>query len=103
MTPVLAIKKDITLKFSDILDGYTGYNGVNYFGGGCLLQNDNSIIMSTVTSTLIGFPDIPPGFVNKTKTFYKLLMEAKSISVTNSELVVNCGSGKAGLFSRLTK
>ena len=101
MTQVLPNWKDITLTFSGTLDGYTGYDGVNYYNGACRIQNDYSITMSVITSTKIGYSDNPLGIVTQIQTYYDLLLQAKSFSINGYELAIYCGSGKALRFSRL--
>ena len=101
MTQVLPNWKDITLTFNGTLDGYTGYDGANYYNGACLIQNDYSITMSVITSTKIGYSDNPLGIIKQIQTYYDLLLEAKSFSINGYELAIYCGSGKALRFSRL--
>ena len=100
MTQILPNWKDITLTFNGTLDGYTGYDGVNYYSGACRIQNDYSITMSVITSTKIGYSDNPLGIVKQIQTYYDLLLQAKSFSIKGYELAIYCGSGKALLFSR---
>ena len=101
MTQILPNWKDITLTFNGTLDGYTGYDGANYYNGACLIQNDYSITMSVITSNKIGYSDNPLGIIKQIQTYYDLLLEAKSFSINGYELAIYCGSGKALRFSRL--
>jgi hypothetical protein len=99
MTLVIPTNKGIDLTFKGTLDGFTGSDGVNDYGGPCHIGNDGSLATSTITSTQIGLSGgNAREILKQAQTYYDLLQKAKTISVSNSELIIYCINGQALQF-----
>jgi heat shock protein HslJ len=99
MTLVIATGKGINLSFKGTLDGFTGNDGVNDYGGPCHIGNDGSIATSSITSTQIGLSGgNAREILKQAQTYYDLLQKAKTVSVNSSELIVYCNNGQALQF-----
>jgi hypothetical protein len=69
MTLVIPTGKDINLTFKGTLDGFTGSDGVNDYGGPCHIGNDGNIATSSITCRhKLVYPEVMPArFSNKHK------------------------------------
>ena len=96
MTLVIPTGKVFNLIFKGALDGFTGSDGVNDYGGSCLIGNDGSIATSSIMSTQIGLSGgNAREILKQAQTYYDLLQKAKTVSFNNSELIVYCNNGQA--------
>jgi heat shock protein HslJ len=103
MTLVIPTGKDINLTFKGTLDGFTGSDGVNDYGGPCHIGNDGNIATSSITSTQIGLSGgNAREILKQAQTYYDLLQQAKTLSVNDDELVIYCNNGQAMQFINST-
>jgi heat shock protein HslJ len=99
MTLVIPTGKGINLSFKGTLDGFTGSDGVNDYGGSCHIGNDGGIATSSIMSTQIGLSGgNAREILKQAQTYYDLLQKAKTVSVNSSELIVYCNNGQALQF-----
>ena len=98
LTPVLR-SGTIYLTFSDDQKSYSGFDGVNSYGGTYKVKGD-TISIGTTTQTLIGTTD--QELSRQLATYHDLLQKAGSFKITNGELTINCDDGQILIFTQVT-
>jgi heat shock protein HslJ len=98
MTSLLG-NRVISLRFGSNSTYYSGNIGTFSYGGQMSEQGDN-LTIGLMTSTPIEIIDDPPGFRQQATIYLALIRSAKTYTIENGELLINCENGKSLIFSQ---